>query len=52
MMLKHIKEYEAAKKIENALEEVFLKGENLTVDLGGNATTDKFTDEIIKYIQK
>ena len=52
IMLKHIKEYEAAKKIENALEEVFLKGENLTVDLGGNATTDKFTDEIIKYIQK
>ena len=40
MMLKHLKEYDAAKKIENALEKVFLKGEKLTVDLGGNATTE------------
>ncbi len=50
MMLKHLKEYDAAKKIENALEKVFLKGEKLTVDLGGNATTEEFTEEIIKYI--
>ena len=50
MMLKHMKEYDAAKKIENALEKVFLKGEKLTVDLGGNATTEEFTEEIIKYI--
>lgn len=50
MMLKYMKEYDAAKKIENALEKVFLKGEKLTVDLGGNATTEEFTEEIIKYI--
>lgn len=50
MMLKYLGEVEYAIKIEKALEQVFLKGENLTVDLGGNASTDEFTDEIIKYL--
>ena len=50
MMLKYLGEVDAAKKIEKALEEVFLKGEKLTGDLGGNSTTEEFTDEIIKYI--
>ena len=50
MMLQYLGEVDAAKKIEKALEEVFLKGEKLTVDLGGNSTTEEFTDEIIKYI--
>ncbi len=50
MMLRYLGEYECANKIENALEKVFLKGEKLTVDLGGNATTDEFTEEIIKYL--
>lgn len=50
MMLKYLGEVDAANKIEKALEEVFLKGEKLTVDLGGNSTTEEFTDEIIKYI--
>lgn len=50
MMLKYLGEVDAAKKIEKALEEVFLKGEKLTVDLGGNSTTEEFTDEIIKYM--
>ena len=50
MMLKYLGEVDAAKKIEKALEEVFLKGEKLTVDLGGNSTTEEFTAEIIKYI--
>lgn len=50
MMLRYLGEVEYAKKIENALKEVFLKGEKLTVDLGGNASTDEFTEEIIKYL--
>lgn len=50
MMLKYLGEVEYAKKIEGALEQVFLKGEKLTVDLGGNASTDEFTEEIIKYL--
>ena len=50
MMLRYLGEQEAAAKIENALIKVFEKGENLTGDLGGNATTDEFTNEILKYI--
>ena len=50
MMLRHLGEYDAAKKIENALEQVFLKEKNLTIDLGGRALTKEFTEEIIKYI--
>ena len=51
MMLRYLGEQEAAAKIENALVKVFEKGENLTGDLGGNATTDEFTNEILKYIK-
>ena len=51
MMLRYLGEYDAAKKIENALEQVFLKGKNLTIDLGGRALTKEFTEEIIKYIK-
>lgn len=50
MMLRYLGEYDAAKKIENALEQVFLKEKNLTIDLGGRALTKEFTEEIIKYI--
>ena len=50
MMLRYLGEYECAKKIEKALEQVFLKGEKLTVDLGGDASTEEFTEEIIKYL--
>ena len=50
MMLRYLGEYECAKKIEKALEQVFLKGEKLTVDLGGDASTEEFTKEIIKYL--
>ena len=50
MMLRYLGEYDAAKKIEHALEQVFLNGKNLTIDLGGRALTKEFTEEIIKYI--
>ncbi|WP_024622285.1 isocitrate/isopropylmalate dehydrogenase family protein [Metaclostridioides mangenotii] len=50
MMLRHLGEQEKATKIESALEQVFLKGENLTVDLGGSASTTSFTDEVCKYL--
>ena len=50
MMLRYLGEYDAAKKIENELEQVFLNGKNLTIDLGGRALTKEFTEEIIKYI--
>lgn len=50
MMLRYLGEYEAAQKIESALEKVFRKGENLTIDLGGRASTDEFADEIIRNL--
>ena len=50
MMLRYLGEHDAAKKIERALEKVFIEGRVLTIDLGGNATTDEFTDELCKYV--
>lgn len=52
MMLKYLGEYESAIKIEKALERVFEKGIKLTEDLGGDATTDEFADELCKYMKE
>jgi isocitrate dehydrogenase (NAD+) len=51
-MLDHIAERKAANKISAALETVLLKGEVLTRDLGGTATTKQFADAIIREIEK
>ena len=50
-MLKYINENEAAAKIEKALFKVFEEGKILTPDLGKNATTKEFTEEIIQKIK-
>ncbi len=52
MMLDHISERRAAKRIANALETVLLKGESLTPDLGGKATTTKFGEALVKEIER
>ena len=52
MMLHHISEKTAAGKIFEALVTVLLKGEILTRDLGGSATTKQFADAIIREIEK
>lgn len=49
-MLKYIEETEIAQKIENALFKVLKEGKSTTKDIGGNSTTDEFTDEIIKML--
>lgn len=51
MMLRYIGENEKADKIEKAVEEVLKNKENLTFDLGGNLTTDKFTEKIIEKLK-
>lgn len=50
MMLRYIGENKAAHKIEQALVEVFETGKVLTKDLGGNASTIEFADELCRLI--
>ncbi|MCD8024491.1 MAG: isocitrate/isopropylmalate dehydrogenase family protein [Candidatus Gastranaerophilales bacterium] len=50
-MLKHINEFDGAKKIENAFLSVIKEGKILTSDLGGSASTTRFTDEIISKMK-
>ena len=47
MMLKHLNETEAAKRIEEAVEKVLKAGKVRTGDLGGKATTTEMTEAII-----
>lgn len=49
-MLYHIGENEAAQKIEKALYAVISDQKVITADLGGNATTKEYTQEIIKKL--
>ncbi len=51
MMLNHISEKKAAERIFAALETVLKKGDCLTPDLGGSATTTKFAEAIIRAIE-
>jgi isocitrate dehydrogenase (NAD+) len=46
MMLRHLGEMVAAERIEAALLEVYRRGDVRTADLGGSATTDRFTDAL------
>ncbi|APQ98481.1 isocitrate/isopropylmalate dehydrogenase family protein [Clostridium botulinum] len=50
MMLNYIGENKKAKKIENAIEKVFVEGKCLTEDLGGSSTTEEFTKAIIENL--
>jgi isocitrate dehydrogenase (NAD+) len=52
MMLEHISEKPAARRIHDSLEAVLMKGEVLTPDLGGSGTTTKFAAAIIKEIER
>jgi len=52
MMLRHISEKAAANRIALALERVLIRGEVLTVDLGGHASTTKFAEAIIREIEQ
>jgi isocitrate dehydrogenase (NAD+) len=52
MMLNHISEPAAAKRISVALERVLQRGDCLTPDLGGSATTKRFAEAIIKEMER
>lgn len=51
MMLRHLGERAAAKRIESALEKVLKQGDHATRDLGGTATTKQFAQAIVKEIE-
>ena len=51
MMLDHIGEAAAARRIDAALHEVYREGSSLTRDVGGIATTAEFTDALIGKIE-
>jgi len=50
MMLEYLKEFEAAKKIEDAVIKVLSEGKTLTYDLGGSAKTSDVAEAISKKI--
>lgn len=51
MMLRYMGENKPADLIEDCLKEVFIEGKILTEDLGGNAKTDEFSEELCRKIK-
>jgi isocitrate dehydrogenase (NAD+) len=50
LMLAHIGEPEASRKLQSAIEAVYAEGITLTGDVGGKASTVDFTDAVIKHM--
>ncbi|HKV41351.1 MAG TPA: isocitrate dehydrogenase (NAD(+)) [Blastocatellia bacterium] len=50
LMLKYLNEREAARRISTALERVLAEGKARTRDLGGQATTNEFTEAVIGHL--
>ena len=47
LMLAHLGEREAGERLRNAIEKVYAGGKHLTPDVGGTASTSRFTDAVI-----
>jgi isocitrate dehydrogenase (NAD+) len=47
MMLDHLGEMDAARRVENALHKVYREGKSLTRDVNGRSTTTEFTNAVI-----
>ena len=50
LMLIHLKELEAANRLQSAIEKVYAEHMHLTADVGGKETTSQFTDAVIRAI--
>jgi isocitrate dehydrogenase (NAD+) len=50
LMLIHMKEHEAADRLQRAVEKVYAEHRHLTADVGGNATTSEFTDAVVQAL--
>ncbi len=51
LMLRHLGEEEKAERLENAVARIIAKGETVTYDLGGTATTSQMAKAIIKNLK-
>jgi len=52
LMLIHLQEHEAARRLQSAIEHVYAARRHLTRDAGGTATTAEFTDAVIDAIAR
>ena len=51
MMLRHIGEADAAKRLQDGIEQVYREGKCLTSDVGGTASTSHFTDAVCAAVK-
>jgi isocitrate dehydrogenase (NAD+) len=51
MLLTHISETEAAQKLQIAVESVYREGKHLTGDVGGTASSEEFTDAVLRVLK-
>ncbi len=52
LMLEHLGEQEAASRLQRAIEKVYAEGKCLTVDLGGTASTEQFTEAVVRIVER
>ncbi|MFI5174861.1 MAG: isocitrate dehydrogenase (NAD(+)) [Terriglobia bacterium] len=50
LMLEHLNELEAGRRLRSAIERVYSEGKQITRDLGGTATTQEFTEAVLRQI--
>ena len=51
LMLTHLKELDAAKRLQAAVEKVYARKRHTTGDVGGHASTEEFTDAVIAALE-
>ena len=51
LMLIHLGEADAAKRLQSAVEWVYAEGRHVTPDVGGTGTTTGFTDAVVRRIK-
>jgi len=47
LMLEHLREQDAARRLQAAIERTYAEGKHLTLDVGGAASTEQFTDAVV-----
>ena len=52
LMLEHLKELDAAKRLQAAIMATYADGDSLTGDVGGTASTEQFADAVIRHLVK